>query len=111
MATSFEKKVFAIASKIPKGKVSTYALVAKAAGKPLAARAAGNALNKSPGMPACPCHRVVKSDGSMGGFAHGSKRKAELLRREGVKIKQGRIENFEGICYKFPSSHSSASRA
>lgn len=98
---SFTGKVHAAAAEIPKGRVSTYAQVAKAVGKPKATRAVGNALNKSPGMPSCPCHRVVKSDGSAGGFASGTKKKMALLSGEGISFEKGRVRDFKRVLYKF----------
>ena len=91
MPTDFEKKVGKLLAKIPCGKVTTYSEIARALGKPKAARAVGNACNKNPNAPKVPCHRVVRSNGSLGGYAHGSKRKAELLKREGIKIAGNRI--------------------
>ena len=84
MVTEFERKVYLAVSKIPKGEVRSYKWVAKAVGKPKAARAVGNALNKNPYAPMVPCHRVIKSDGSMGGFSKGVGLKKRLLRREGI---------------------------
>ncbi len=89
----FEKHVYAACSKIKKGRVSTYAEIAKAIGSPKAARAVGNALNKNP-YKTVPCHRVVCIDGRVGGFAHGTKRKCAMLRKEGIKIKNNRVLNF-----------------
>lgn len=88
----FGERVWQACKKIPRGRVSTYAALAKKIGAPRAARAVGNALNKSPGMPSVPCHRVVKSDGSVGGFAQGTKVKTSLLKREGVKVVRGKID-------------------
>ena len=73
--TIFQKAVWEATRKIPKGKVKTYAAIAKTIGRPKAVRAVGNALNKNPYVPAVPCHRVVKGDGSLGGFAGGEKKK------------------------------------
>lgn len=53
---------------------------------PKAARAVGNALNKNPYAPEVPCHRVIRKDGSLGGFALGARKKVELLRREGFNV-------------------------
>lgn len=61
-------------------------------GSPGASRAVGNALNASPGMPDVPCHRVVNSDGRVGGFAWGGKKKESLLRHEGVAVAGGRVD-------------------
>ena len=100
-STAFEDKVHAAAAKIPRGKVSTYARIAKAIGKPKAARAVGNALNKSPGMPKCPCHRVVKSCGTVGGFASGPAAKKKLLSKEGIRFHGGKVEDFGRKLYEF----------
>ncbi len=100
ISMDFTRKAHKAVARIPKGKVSTYAQVAKAVGKPKAARAVGNALNKSPGMPQCPCHRVVKSDGRVGGFASGSKKKMALLSSEGISFDKGKIRGFDKVLYK-----------
>lgn len=100
MPTDFERKVFLVVRKIPAGNVSTYALVAQAIGKPKACRAVGNALNKNCN-PDVPCHRVVRSDGCVGGFARGTKKKVEMLRGEGVEIKNGRIATFDRRLFRF----------
>ena len=87
--------MYALCKKIPRGKVSTYKEIGKAlGGKGQIYRAVGAALNKNPFAPVVPCHRVVKSDGSIGGFAHGTKKKISLLQKEGIKIKKGKIVNF-----------------
>ena len=67
-----------VVKKIPKGSVLTYKEVAKRAGKPMAYRAVGNILNKNYNSN-IPCHRVVRSDGSLGGYNRGAKRKKEIL--------------------------------
>jgi O-6-methylguanine DNA methyltransferase len=86
--TVFESKIYKVVQHIPKGKVSTYRAVACAAGRPAAARAVGNALNKNP-FPDVPCHRVVRSDRSVGGYAHGSTKKHQRLSHEGVVFQGG----------------------
>lgn len=80
--TDFEKKVYAVVAKIPKGEVRTYKWVAAKIGDPKASRAVGNALNKNPFIGKVPCHRVIRSDGSIGGFARGTEEKRKLLKRE-----------------------------
>lgn len=80
---NFYKKVLTIVSKIPKGKVLTYKEVAYKAGSPRAYRAVGNILSKN-FNPKIPCHRVVCSDGSLGGYNRGRARKAKILKKEGV---------------------------
>lgn len=87
---NFTQKVYAIVAAIPRGKVFTYAQVAKLAGSPQAARAIGNILNKNRN-PKVFCHRVIRSDGSVGGFAFGNFRKIKILRSEGVEIRNGKV--------------------
>lgn len=82
--TEFERNVYWAVLRIPKGRVRSYSWVAAAIGKPRAVRAVGNALNKNPYIGIVPCHRVVRSDGSIGGFARGVVAKRRMLMREGV---------------------------
>jgi len=98
---TFEEKVWNEIKKIPKGKVSTYKMLANAVGKPKAARAVGNACNKNPFSPKVPCHRVVKSNGRTGGFVKGTKNKILLLKKEGIEIKKGKILDFEEKLSRF----------
>ena len=93
--TKFQLAVWKSCSKIPKGKVSTYAEIARAISRPKAMRAVGNALNKNPYSPRVPCHRVVMGNGKIGGFADGANRKIKMLRAEGVQIKNKKIIGFE----------------
>jgi methylated-DNA-[protein]-cysteine S-methyltransferase len=88
----FSVKVYEVVKKIPRGKVLTYKDVAKLAGSPRAFRAVGNVLNKNSDLKNIPCHRVIKSDGKIGGYKFGAKRKASLLKREGVVVKKGRVD-------------------
>lgn len=90
--TKFEEKVYGAVKKISRGKVATYSNVARSIGKPRAARAVGNALNKNP-FREVPCHRVVRSDGEVGGFARGINIKINLLRKEGVKIADQKVDS------------------
>lgn len=80
--TEFQLAVYKIVATIPKGETRSYKWVAERLGKPNAARAVGQALKANPTYKIIPCHRVVRSDGSIGGFAWGTKRKQVLLRRE-----------------------------
>ncbi|MDD5163281.1 MAG: MGMT family protein [Candidatus ainarchaeum sp.] len=98
---SFNEKVWDVLRMVPSGKVSTYKAIAIALGKPDSARAVGNACNKNPFSPEVPCHRVVKSNGELGGFAKGTKKKARLLEKEGIKIKNSKILNFDKVIFKF----------
>lgn len=89
--TSFQKKVYAAVRRIPRGSVSTYAAIARAIGRPRAARAVGNALNANPDTTSTPCHRVVRSSGFVGGYAWGVAKKIAILKREGVAVEKGRV--------------------
>lgn len=82
--TEFQKKVYDFVKTIPEGRSASYKEVAVAIGHPKAYRAVGNALNKNPFAPVVPCHRVIKSDGTPGGFAHGTRKKLQLLKMEKV---------------------------
>jgi methylated-DNA-[protein]-cysteine S-methyltransferase len=88
---SFSTRVLEAVKHVPKGKVTTYRELARSIGHPGAARAVGNALNKNPHPIKVPCHRVVRSDGRISGYVLGTKRKIELLRREGVMVKNGKV--------------------
>jgi len=92
-------------TKIPRGKVTTYGLIAKKLDTK-AYRAVGNACRNNPYAPRVPCHRVVKSDGTIGGFAGKMKgktvqNKVELLRKERVQVKDGKIIDFQKVLFKF----------
>jgi len=82
--TPFQRSVLFECAKIPEGETRTYAEIARAVGKPKAVRAVGNALGKNPLAPIIPCHRVVRSDGSVGGYSAkgGTAKKESLLLRE-----------------------------
>ena len=86
----FKNYVYDVVKKIPRGKILSYKLVAKLAGKPKAWRAVGNILNKNRDKK-IPCHRVIKSNGKIGGYNRGIKKKIVLLKREGVKIKNKKV--------------------
>ncbi len=80
--TLFEKSVYAATMEIPLGETRSYAWVARRIGSPKSSRAVGNALNKNPYAPFVPCHRVISSDGSLGGFRGGLSKKKRLLAKE-----------------------------
>lgn len=80
--TQFQKKVYTIVSRIPKGQTMTYKEVAIAVGEPKAYRAVGNVLNKNPFFGKIPCHRVIRSDGKPGGYVLGTNKKLKLLEKE-----------------------------
>jgi len=93
--TEFQQQVYDQCSRIPKGRVSTYKEIAHVLGKKgFAYRAVGMALNRNPYAPQVPCHRVVSSNGSLGGFAFGDQKKIEILRTEGIIIENNKIKEF-----------------
>lgn len=89
--SEFRRRVYIAVLGIPKGRTRSYKWVAERSGRPLAARAVGNALNKNPYPGIVPCHRVVKSDGSIGGFFKGPEAKRKMLKREGVDLRGMRL--------------------
>lgn len=102
--TLFQQKVYALCKKIPEGKVSTYGEMAKALNA--SPRAVGQALRCNPYAPVVPCHRVVCSDGRIGGFAGKTRgkmiaKKVRLLDREGVRVQEGEVQDFVSRCHRF----------
>ncbi|MEK6950008.1 MAG: MGMT family protein [Nanoarchaeota archaeon] len=105
--SDFYEKVYELCKKVPKGKVTTYKILAEKLGTK-AYRAVGAAMNKNPngilncsGRNMVPCHRVVASSGHLHGFAHGLRKKAELLREEGIEIKNDKIMHLGKVLAKF----------
>jgi len=98
-----KKLVYEIVMRIPKGKVSSYGAVARAVGVPGAARAIGSIMRANPNPPTIPCHRVVYSDGRIGGFGGRSHipEKARLLRSEGIRVVNDRIVDFSRTFHDF----------
>jgi len=102
MRSSFAKKVYVLTRRIPRGRVATYGAISRAlCGSLRASRAVGQALHRnpspffgksSPSRDRVPCHRVVRSDGGLGGYAGGFRKKRELLREEGVRIVSDRVD-------------------
>jgi len=90
-ASRFSLKVWEATRKIPYGTTKSYGWVAKGAGNPRAARAVGGALGRNPLPLLIPCHRVVRSDGALGGFGAGLSRKKRLLALEAGYLKQRRL--------------------
>ena len=84
--TDFQKSVWRSLLKIPYGETSSYKEIAKTIGKPRATQAVGTAIGKNPFLIIIPCHRVIKADGSLGGFAYGSEVKSKLLKIEGFFV-------------------------
>ena len=86
--SKFQIKVWKYLKNIPKGKVKTYKQVAMGINMPKSARAVANACAKNPYAPKIPCHRVIRSDGGLGGYSGkgGIKSKKKLLKREGFQL-------------------------
>ena len=86
---------------VPKGKITTYSELAKAVGLKNGQRAIGRIMNKNPYPAIVPCHRVVNSDGKIGGYSYGKDVKTSMLTKEGIEIKNGKILDFEKRVFKF----------
>jgi len=87
--------VYDLVSEIPSGKVVTYGQLATFLGNPRATRGIGKVLNQNPRPIIVPCHRVVCSDGRVGGYMYGKDRKISLLLKEGIPIDNDKIKDFE----------------
>ena len=97
---NLEHKVYEKLLKVPKGKVTTYSELAKAVGLKNGQRAIGRIMNKNPFPVIVPCHRVILSNGKIGGYAWGENVKTNMLSKEGIKIKNGKILDRDKI-YRF----------
>lgn len=102
----FLEYFYTLVKQIPKGQVSTYGNLARALGDIRASRAVGRMLNQNPYAPIVPCHRVVMSDGSLGGFGAGIPEKIKRLKAEGVTVTDGKISGFEDILFTYFTSDS-----
>lgn len=98
--SQFDKKCYELLKLIPEGKVTTYREMAKALNT-RAWRAVGSAMAKNKKLFVIPCHRVVRSDGTIGQYALGTDKKAELLLSEGVELSNGKVKNLERFIYRF----------
>ena len=99
---SFDERCYQLLKLIPEGKVTTYGEIAKALNTK-AWRAVGSAMAKNKNLFVVPCHRVVRSDGSIGQYALGSDKKANLLMEEGVEIVNGKVKDIGKFIYRFGS--------
>ena len=84
--TPFEARVYAVVRRIPKGQTRSYRWVARQLGNADLSRAVGQALSRNPDTARTPCHRVIRSDGGLGGYAFGAAKKRKLLQQEGAKV-------------------------
>ena len=94
-------KVYKKLLQVPRGKITTYGELAKAVGLKNGQRAVGTMMKKNPFPVIVPCHRVVKSDGKIGEYVYGVSVKSKMLAEEGIKIKDGKIIDFdkEKFCF------------
>ena len=97
---NLEHEIYTKLLQVPKGKVTTYSELAKAVGLKNGQRAIGRIMKKNPFPVIIPCHRVILSNGKIGGYAWGEKIKTNMLSREGIKIKNGKILDTDKI-YRF----------
>ena len=97
--TKFQSECYEALKKVPFGKVISYAGLAEMIGRPNAQRAVGSAMNKNPYAPKVPCHRVVKSNGEIGGFADDINVKIKRLHKEGVEVLNNKVVNFKSILF------------
>ena len=88
-------KVYRKLLHVPKGKIITYGELANAVGLKNGQRVIGMIMKKNPYPVIVPCHRVVKADGKIGGYAYGERVKSKMLANEGIKIKDGKIIDFD----------------
>ncbi|HWY34167.1 MAG TPA: MGMT family protein [Nitrosopumilaceae archaeon] len=95
-----EDKVYKKLLEVPPGMVTTYRELAMAVGLKNGQRVIGRIMNKNPYPVIVPCHRVINSNGKIGGYAWGEKIKTNMLSKEGVKIKNGKIIDLKMI-YRF----------
>ena len=98
--TSFNQKCYELLKLIPEGKVTTYSEIAKALNTK-AWRAVGSAMAKNANLFVVPCHRVVRSDGSIGQYALGADKKAALLLSEGIELANGKVKQLDKVMYRF----------
>ncbi len=97
---TFNQRCYELLSQIPKGKIVTYKQIANTLNTK-AYRAVGNAMANNPNPITVPCHRVIKSNGLIGGYAFGTKKKINLLEDEGIIIKKDKIVDFKKHIHLF----------
>ena len=98
---NLDKKIYKKLLEVPEGKITTYGELAKAVGIKNGQRVVGRIMNKNPYPVIIPCHRVVKSDGKVGGYAYGQQVKINMLSKEGIKIKEDKILDWENSVHRF----------
>ena len=96
-----EKKIYKKLLQVPSGKITTYGELSRAIGLKNGQRVIGQIMKKNPFPVIVPCHRVVKSNREIGGYAFGVDIKRNMLTKEGICIKNDKIENFEKSFFRF----------
>ena len=99
--TVTDQAVYDLLMKIPPGSVSTYGDIARALGNPNASRIVGRILGRNPNPISVPCHRVIMSDGRLGGYSNPNASKQLLLEKEGVHFVRGAVRNFQKHRFTF----------
>lgn len=99
--TDNAKKVYNLIIQIPAGKISTYKIVAETLGIK-SYRAVGQILKRNPNAPIVPCHRIIQTDGKLGGYAGtNTSQKIKILESEGLKIENNKVVDYQKFIYKF----------
>lgn len=98
--SGFDESCYTLLKLVPEGKVTTYKEMANALNS-RAWRAVGRAMAKNKHLFVIPCHRVVRSDGAIGGYALGSDKKAALLTAEGITVENGKVKNLGACLHRF----------
>jgi methylated-DNA-[protein]-cysteine S-methyltransferase len=96
-----EEKIYCKLLEVTPGHITTYGDLAKAINLKNGQRVVGQIMKKNPFPVIVPCHRVVKSDGTVGGYAYGTKRKKHMLSKEGLKINNNKILDFKKNLFRF----------
>ena len=96
-----DKKIYKKLLQVPSGKITTYGELSRAIGLKNGQRVIGRVMKNNPFPVIVPCHRVVKSNREIGGYAFGVDIKRNMLTKEGICIKNNRIENFEKSFFRF----------
>jgi len=98
---NIEEKIYQKLLQVPSGYVTTYGELAKAINLKNGQRVIGQIMKKNPFPVIVPCHRVVKSDGTIGGYAYGTEIKKNMLTKEGLKINSNKILDFKDNLFRF----------
>jgi len=98
---NLEQQVYKKLTQVPQGKITTYGELSKAVGLKNGQRVIGQIMKKNPYPVIIPCHRVVKSNGTVGGYAYGGDIKTNMLQKEGIKIHDGKILDWNKKFHKF----------